>query len=447
MSAAEQDFPSAPDGSPSVDPAPGVAPGIALSYGLIAFLVGLVRSWTIPLIGMMPVGELLLAFVLGTAVVWIAITRRLPAPLPAPRVLAFLVACQGISFASYIIADLWMGSSPVDMLRGWLRMVFILIDIGGLALLFGAGGRSFFLMMLGAGFSGFQALIIPPLFNEYWKFGFGYPLTILVILIVPRYFGFWASILACFGLGALHVVMDFRSMAAICLGLAMLNLLFVLPINLRKLLVSVVAVVGVVTSPWTAPKMFADTEGRANRSNVERAAMLQAAWEAFQQSPFIGHGSWFSNSNVMDNFLLIRAQKAVDAGGGMGFDNDDFEGVAIHSQILVTLAEGGLLGGTFFVGYAILILVGFWICFVESPWSWLSPIRVFILFTSFWDVWMSAFTGPIRMNIAMTAVLILVIWDERRTMRAARQMRAESGHDVSSWTSAAPDTAGPRGFA
>jgi len=408
---------------------PRVGFGIVVFYALAAFLVGLVRSWGIPLVGLMPVGELILAGVLGHAVLWVAITRRLPAPLPSPRVLGVLVACQMVSFASYIVADFWRDSAPVDMLRGWLRMVFILIDIGGLALLFGASERSFVWMMLGAGFSGFQALIIPPLFNEYWKFGFGYPLTLLVLLAVPRFLGFWASLLACVGMGVLHAALDFRSAGAICIGLGVLNGLFVVPQQVRKILVGAVAVVLLITSPWTAPMMFADTDGRANRSNVERSSMMQAAWEGFTESPLIGHGSWFSNSDVMDNFLLIRSQKASLAGGGMGFKDDDFEGVAIHSQILVTLAEGGFFGGTFFFVYAGFICWAFWFCLVETPWTWLTPMRIFVLFSSFWDVWMSGFTGPIRVNIAMTAVLISVLWAERQKLRAARRQPAETEDD------------------
>ena len=110
---------------------PGVGRGIVYFYGAIAFLVGMLHNFVVSMVGMMPVGELLLAMILAHAALWVALTGRLPAPIPSPRLLGFLVACQLVAFASYIFADLWRESSSVDMLRGWLRMVFILIDIGG----------------------------------------------------------------------------------------------------------------------------------------------------------------------------------------------------------------------------------------------------------------------------------------------------------------------------
>ena len=53
-----------------------------------------------------------------------------------------------------------------------------------------------------------------------------------------------------------------------------------------------------------------DEFDRAGRSDVDRTAMIQAAVEGFVESPFIGHGSWFSNSDVLDNYLYIRADLA-----------------------------------------------------------------------------------------------------------------------------------------
>ena len=286
------------------------------------------------------------------------------------------------------------------------------------------------MMMLGGGFSGLQALILPPLFNEYWKFGFGYPVTILTLFVVSRYFGLWAPIFASLALGALHALMGFRSMGATCIGLGLINVLFLIPRQIRKMIVIAAALMALITAPWTTTKMFAQTADQTNRSNVERAAMLQTAWEAFLESPLIGHGSWFSNTNVMDNFLLIRSEKAAEAGGATGFADDNAEGIAIHSQILDTLAEGGFFGAMFFIGFAVFILWGFWFCLVESPWTPLTPMRIFILFNSFWDVWMSPFSGTVRVSIGTTAALILVLWAERKNPRAAQREDGETMRDA-----------------
>ena len=161
---------------------------------------------------------------------------------------------------------------------------------------------------------------------------------------------------------------------------------------------------------------FSDTGTRATRSNVERSAMLQAAWEGFTKSPLVGQGSWFSNSNVMDEFLAIRMQNARIAGVG-GFAEDDAEGMAIHSQILVALAEGGLFGAAFFFAYGALLLWGLWFCLTDAPWDWTLPIGLFVLLVAFWNLLMSPFSGTHRVEIAMAVGLLLILWRQRAQLR------------------------------
>ena len=343
--------------------------------------------------------------------------RALPAPLPSPRILAFILLCQCVALGSYIVSDLWRQSLPSDMARGWLRMIFLLVDTAVLALLFGAGNRIFVLFLIGLCFSSLFTFLQGPLFGDYWKFCFGYPLTIAILLTVPRLFGLWATAAAAFLLGILHLMMDYRSLGMQCVLLGgLLIALDVLPRLLRKYLFIICVPITLAALPWAGKTLFADAEGRANRSNVERSAMLQAAWEGFLASPLIGNGSWFSRSDVWDNFLLIRSQKEFESGAGLGFDSQDFEGKAIHSQILTALAEGGLLGGSFFFVYSILIVFGFWFLLTDATWHWLMPVRLSILISGLCSVFMSPFSGTIRVEIALTVCLTLILLDEKRSL-------------------------------
>ena len=83
-------------------------------YLPIAFLFGSFYSVTIPFVGNILVGELLLLIVLLHAALALASTRVLPAPLPSPRILTFLVIGQLVAFSSYIVSDLWLESVPLD---------------------------------------------------------------------------------------------------------------------------------------------------------------------------------------------------------------------------------------------------------------------------------------------------------------------------------------------
>ena len=287
-------------------------------------------------------------------------------------------------------------------------------------MLFGAAPETFVYFQIGSGLSGLSVLVLPPLFGDYWKFGLAYPVTVSVLLVVPFFFGFWPTAAAFLGLGVLHAIMDFRSFGAICVCLCFLLSLRALPRPTRKGLMIFGAVVVALMMPVITKKMFSNTGGRADRSNVERSSMLSAAWEGFVESPIIGNGSWFSNSKVMDNFLLIRAERERLSGGGLGFDNSEAGGASIHSQMLVALAEGGLFGATFFFCYGIFILWAIFFALGDAAWHWTLPSRLFLLVNSFWDLWMSPFSGPVRINLALTVILIAIYWREREQLRTAR---------------------------
>ncbi len=395
-------------------------------YFGLAFLVGLVQPVTIAFVGQVPLGELLLLFILLHAAVALASKRALPVPLPSPRILAFVLFAQLVAFGSYVVSDLWRESLPLDMMRGWLRMIFLLLNIAAFALLFGAGKRAFVLMQIGTVLAFIFPFLEGPLFDEYWKFCFAYPVTIVVLLATPRFLGFWATVAASLGLGTFHLLMQYRSLGAACVLLAGL-LIFAktLPRLCRKYLLIICLPIALVSLPWVVGDFVTGTLGSATRSNVERSAMLQAAWEGFLTSPLIGNGSWFSKSDVWDNFLTLRSAKALAANEELGFDPTDFEGVAIHSQILTALAEGGLFGGAFFVIYIALILAGLWFLLTDAAWHWLMPIRLSILISSLWGVFMDPFSGTARLSIAMGVALSLVLLAERQAL-VRNRLRAAS---------------------
>ncbi|HEY5811791.1 MAG TPA: hypothetical protein VIT23_03955, partial [Terrimicrobiaceae bacterium] len=286
-------------------------------YSAIAFLVGFCQPVTIGFVGKIPLSELLLLVVLLHCAIALAIGRTLPAPLPSPRILALVVVAQLLAFGSYVVSDLWWQSLPYDLMRGWVRMLFLLLDTVALALLFGAGSQTFVLLQVGVIFSSFLIFMEGPLFGDFWKFCFAYPVTLLVLLATPPLLGLWASIATTLGLGMLHLFMGYRSLGIGCLLLASLlvgsNTLSRL---WRKYLFLICAPLCLATLPWAVESVFSDTQERAGRSNVERSAMIQAAWEGFLTSPLIGNGSWFSKSDVWDNFLMIRSEKEAAAGRG-----------------------------------------------------------------------------------------------------------------------------------
>ena len=70
------------------------------------------------------------------------------------------------------------------------------------------------------------------LFGDVWKFGYGIPVT-YAVLAAASCVGPLAVMLAAGGLGALHFALDFRSVGALCLLLAGVTGLQMIPPRLR----------------------------------------------------------------------------------------------------------------------------------------------------------------------------------------------------------------------
>ena len=375
----------------------------------VAFLAGFFTAFTISFVGEMPVGELILMTVAGWAVLCVVFNHAWPGPLLKSGFLWSLLIAQLIALGGYVFSDLYRHSFPLDMARGWSRMVFLAIDIIAIAYLFGCERRIFFVFQLGQCLGAVaSALILGPLFGDMWKFGVGTPITYLVFFIAP-FAGAVATMMAATAIGVTHFILDYRSVGGLCLLAGMLTLLQITPRRFRLWLAPLMTIAAVGAVLW----IYGQTQGegtRATRSDIERSAMVTAAFEAFEQSPLIGHGSWFSNSDVYDNFMLIRHAAAKQAHvGGFADPNKDPGAVALHSQILVALAEGGLFGGAFFFVYgAGLIWTLYSIVFVHS-WNRYAPFCTLVLLSALWDLFCSPFSGAQRVSIAMTCGLILMI--------------------------------------
>src|SRR5581483_9336653 len=135
--------------------------------------------------------------------------------------------------------------------------------------------------------------------------------------------------------------LDYRSFGALCIVTGVLGVLQRARPAFRLWLAPIGILAAVLACLWVYERT--QTRQRTTRSDIERSAMVTAALQAVQESPLIGHGSWFSNSDVYDNFMRVRFAMAREAHvGGFADPNKRPDSMALHSQLLVALAEGGL---------------------------------------------------------------------------------------------------------
>ncbi|HZP61150.1 MAG TPA: O-antigen ligase family protein, partial [Opitutaceae bacterium] len=318
----------------------------------ICFLAGSLTAFTVSLVGEMPIGEIFLIAVAGWVVLCAILNHAWPGALLRNRFFWTLLIAQAVALGSYVMSDLYRRSFPRDMARGWSRMILLAIDIIAIAYLFGRSRRNFLFFLFGLNLGDVaDALIHGPLFGDMWKFGVGFPLTVLVLFLAPLG-GRWITMLGAGGMGVLNFVQDYRSLGGLCLAVGALTFLQTIPRRLRGW----AAPFGAAAAIGSVVLVYQYTEAnatRATRSDVERSAMMEASFDAIRASPFIGYGSWFSNTDVYDNFMLIRqeAARAAHVGGFARANQDDPDLMSFHSQILVAVVEGGILGGTFFFIY------------------------------------------------------------------------------------------------
>jgi hypothetical protein len=389
-------------------------------FGFAAFfavVAGALTAFTVSLVGEMPLGELVLLAVAGWVGLCALVHRVAPGPLLRQRFLGVLMIAQAVALLAYVLSDFYRHSAPHDMARGWARMVLLAIDVIAVGYLLGRSRHAYpwFLGGLLAGEAA-NTFFFGALFGDIWKFGYGLPAT-CAALGLASLAGPWVVLLVAGGLGAVHFALDFRSVGALCFLLAGATGLQILPLRLRPwaLPCSVLATLAVAVVFFGGVRSGDEMEHRASRSDVDRSAMLQAATEAFVGSPLIGQGSWFSRSPVYDNLLQIRHDLAQEAGvGGFVGPNEEPEAVALHSQILVTLAEGGVFGGAFFLVYGAGLAWALWNQVMTLPWDRVRPLRVFWLLLAAWNLVMSPFSGAHRVHIALAVGVILLIVAESR---------------------------------
>lgn len=373
-----------------------------------SLFAGFFTAFTVSLVGEMPLGELVLIAAAGWAALCLAINRTWPGPLLGHRFLWALLAAQVLALGAYIASDVYRHSSPHDMARGWGRMVFLAVDVIAVAYLFGCARRNLIFLVLGLSLGDVvNALIAGPMFGDMWKFGVGAPLTFALLVIAPAA-GPLVAALAAGAIGVVHFALDYRSYGALCLLVSAITLLQVTSPRFRLWLAPLAAAVALGGVSLLYSQL--QSSGRATRSDIERTAMVTAALEAFQASPLIGHGSWFSNTDVYDNFMLIRHEAAKqNRVGGFAHPHRRPDAMALHSQILVALAEGGLVGGAFFFVLGGGLIWALTRTLIAQPWHRFAPLHTLLLLSALWSLLFSPFSGAHRVTIAMACGLILLL--------------------------------------
>jgi hypothetical protein len=388
---------------------PSAVGSLLKSWGPAALcvLIGFLSAFTIPLVGQIPVGELILFAILPWVLVRTYAQRGWPTRIQQLGWYRLLLVLVGFMAVGYVISDLYRATSGDNLARGWARVAFLAVDLVTIVYLINGSWRRLhvFIFALYVG-NTVNALLAGPLFERWWEFGIGYTLSAIAIF-------------ACAGLpvliqsgvagvfGAASLVLGARSLGGICLMTAVLFGMrsargFIRPLAYLCAAGAMAALV------FAANTVVVQNEDKS-ASNVERQSMIEAAGEAFIGSPLIGQGSWFTASRLLAR--LEERRENLDP-TFHGYSPEEARQLSIHSQLLVALAEGGILGGSFFLVYGALLLKTLRTLMRNS-----MPHRAFVFYLvidGLWNLCMSPFSGVARVAIALAVGVCLLVILQRQ---------------------------------
>ncbi len=345
-----------------------------------------------------------------------------------------LIALGLLWLFAQLITDLIRGTPFQDYSRGWAKITFLLANFAALYMLLYGSRKRLVLFALGLVFSGFLAYKFNPSVyasSHPWKFGVGFSITLLLILLsmsnfVSRVRLFPSLIL--FFLTSLNLYMGLRSTAGVCFlagGYTFAQQIFVTNVHvsikpsLKKVafisLLVIVAIVSFLKFYDYAAEYY--WLGKRARDLIRlqsgsfgvflggRAA-LYSATQAIVDSPVIGHGSWAKNPYYIT--ILRDLEK-------FGYTIRDLKRlyrsrlIPSHSYVLGGWVESGILGAVFWIW--VLMLTAKVLFYQYNIKDQLNPLIAYIGISFVWNILFSPFGAVARLTAAYFLVLLMSTLD------------------------------------
>ncbi len=403
--------------APALMPARGYAglkPGSQayLSHKIAAALIGLATPFQLQWLGILYASEILLALV----AVWALVTHLADGHFwrrPVSTLLGFLA----LTALAYVVTDLTLGTESQNLLRGWARNVFLGSNFIGLYFLCRRSPANIVIYATasGAGLLAFFWLSGQGIAD--WKFGASTPVTLLaagLVPLVPRR-GVWLGPLALIAVGLLHLALDSREIAGSCLLAGVLLLARCSRMRLRRasrgMLVSL-ALAGVCAFLYLGTLTGEGYGERRHLSNAWRTASLLTAAAAISDSPWLGNGSQAITFALQSRYDSIFAERTGVRYRGLPTDTSTF---SPHSQILQAWFEAGIFGAAFFLYLGWKLVRAARRCIFNRRLDVFSVLFAYSLLRAMWHLAFSPFAGLARLDVALAAVIVVVLNLEQHT--------------------------------
>jgi len=398
---------------------------------VLLFLLPATMGFRVNLVGQLMISDLLVVFVFGVML----LRRMLRLKLPY---LKLLMGMYLLWFGGTVFSDLINHTSLVNMIRGWSRVGLFGLFLFVIFNLIKARRDRFVTAMLGLAVGNFFTVMLVtvnviggPLTGPLWRYGFGFGLTVILVLILGALrFNRRSRGLMVLLLSPVHLLLSARSLflrtfvAAVFSVLSFkvrsrrgrtmagIVLLVILSfgLGLGEIIYGKIVSSGVLGDEALRKYQIQSMGGEGNLLLGGRSESL-ISLVAIRDKPIWGHGSWAYDEKYMTLYRTLLEQRGLLANL-----SSDASRIPAHSVLLGSWVENGIGGAIFWAGVAILALKAV-VQGVLGP----KPAD-FLLFlaivTLLWDISFSPFGAERRVMLPIfIAGVSIVLNDQSRRRR------------------------------
>ncbi|WP_047549763.1 hypothetical protein [Methylotenera sp. G11] len=380
-------------------------------------------------------GELYITELLFAAYLFISINRYRLLSEPLPRNILLL---GGLWLLSQIATDMIRDTPSENYLRGWAAIIFFLIDFCAVYIMVRRKPGVLRVLILGSSLGAiFAVLALPTDYSEIepWKFGYGFPVTMLVLLYLStgNKFKSTAGLLILVMLGMLSVYLNARSLGGMTILTAAILYLGKQPgfrsyatqrSNPAKLAGMAAAVLMAVFCilyiyQWVAesgylPEKVAEKYQMGKTKDAGLLGLIAGgrpeiliSSQAVIDSPIIGHGSWAEDSKYTYMRYDAVAKLGLDVDEAyMKYSVESSDLIPTHSAIMQAWVWAGLLGAVFWLFILRFIMRITFASFTSS--YALQPLVIFSGISAIWNLLFSPFGANARISWAIVLVVIFI---------------------------------------
>lgn len=371
---------------------------------ILFIFIGSLAQISIDFLGKIFFAELFLYFI--WCFIWLSRKKHLEVSESLLMSNSHLVTFQKlliVAFVAQFITDLIRGASFLDMVKGSALILFTLFNLTvilTLTMLYSGVVQN---MLLGYGLSFFVSAIVQP--NEYfqsypWKFGFASGTTLLLFIILQRYFVRNYFVIACIILiyAVLNLALDTRALALISL-IAGANYLLIAILKKGRWITLAILILSFVLAP-SLYSLYASEASKGtfglkvqqkflnqttNTKNIFYGGRtdVYVGLSQVRENPIFGQGSYAKISSSNRQEIITEVVRNNPNAYPLLFTFKDGKLIPIHSVLLQFWVWYGIIGAL--------------------PWLW-------YLYTITWTLRVNIKTGK-GIGLVNSYLLTLAVWD------------------------------------